>query len=209
MTKFLGQIKTKLKRRYTLGLACVVAIGTLTSAVVFAVIPDTSSVFHGCYKTNGGSLRVIDDASQTCATNETAITWNQTGPQGPVGPTGPQGPAGSDGDQVAYATVLGPTAGQNPYKTPQSLTLLRSKNVAEAYYSVQFADGTTDVDSTYICLKMSFVPKFVFSSQSAGPTSLIRGESASGDTKIDSFCGSSYVVAVQTFDGNGVDFIAY
>lgn len=68
------------------------------SAVAFAVIPDANGVIHGCYRTSGaqsGSLRVIDSPAQTCNSNETAISWNQTGPQGPQGPTGPQGPAGS------------------------------------------------------------------------------------------------------------------
>jgi hypothetical protein len=113
MVKFFNKIKIKVKRRYLLGSASVVAIGLATSAVVLAAIPDTSGVFHGCYKTNGGSLRVIDDASQTCATNETAITWNQTGPQGPVGPTGPQGPAGANGAVPASSYV---TSGTNETK---------------------------------------------------------------------------------------------
>lgn len=70
------------------------------SAVAFAAIPDAGGVIHACYRTSNGSLRVIDDATTTCASNETAITWNQTGPQGPIGatgPVGPQGPAGSGG----------------------------------------------------------------------------------------------------------------
>jgi uncharacterized protein YjbI with pentapeptide repeats len=69
------------------------------SAVAFAVIPDANGVIHGCYRSSGalanGSLRIIDSPAQTCNSNETALSWNQTGPQGPVGPQGPPGPAGS------------------------------------------------------------------------------------------------------------------
>jgi uncharacterized protein YjbI with pentapeptide repeats len=83
-----------------IGAGLVIGAGTVA---VFAVIPDTNGVIHACYRTNNGSIRIIDSATQTCAGNEAAITWNQTGPQGsqgPAGPQGPQGPAGS-GDMVA------------------------------------------------------------------------------------------------------------
>ncbi len=50
-------------------------------------------MIHGCYNTTNGSLRVVDDAA-SCKTHETAIQWNQTGPQGPQGVPGPAGPPG-------------------------------------------------------------------------------------------------------------------
>jgi len=62
--------------------------------IAYASIPDSSGVIHGCYKNSTGSLKVIDDSSQTCASGETALNWNQTGPQGATGPQGPQGPSG-------------------------------------------------------------------------------------------------------------------
>jgi hypothetical protein len=41
-----------------------------------ASIPDASGVIHGCRKTSGGALRVIDTgAGQTCMANETALNW--------------------------------------------------------------------------------------------------------------------------------------
>jgi hypothetical protein len=56
-----------------------------------AAIPDASGVIHGCYKPSDGKLRVIDtEAGKTCASEETALVWNQTGPQGSVGPSGSQ-----------------------------------------------------------------------------------------------------------------------
>ena len=71
-----------------------VIMGGLGSAAVMAAIPDTNGVIHACWRNNSGALKIIDNATQTCAGNETAITWNQTGP---AGPTGPQGPAGGSG----------------------------------------------------------------------------------------------------------------
>lgn len=46
------------------------------AAAVQASIPDTGGVIHGCYKTNQGTLRVIDtDQGQTCANSEVALKW--------------------------------------------------------------------------------------------------------------------------------------
>jgi len=48
-------------------------------------------------------LRVIDNSTAQCKSNETALNFNQTGPQGiqglqgPAGPAGPQGPQGETG----------------------------------------------------------------------------------------------------------------
>lgn len=57
--------------------------------VAWATIPDSDGVIHGCRHNTTGSLRVIDsDTGQTCAGNETALNWNQSGPAGPAGPPG-------------------------------------------------------------------------------------------------------------------------
>ena len=70
--------------------ALIVVLAALTAGVVQASIPDSSGVIHGCYSKKDGSLRAIDTGSGgTCdAKKETALDWNQTGPQGPVGPAG-------------------------------------------------------------------------------------------------------------------------
>jgi hypothetical protein len=61
-----------------------------TGGIAYASIPDSSGVIHGCYKTTGGGLRVIDtDRGATCTTGEKSLNWNQTGPQGATGPRGP------------------------------------------------------------------------------------------------------------------------
>ena len=62
--------------------------------IVQAAIPDPSSVIHACYRPNG-NVRLVDKSS--CTGNETAISWNQTGPAGPQGEAGPQGTPGPEG----------------------------------------------------------------------------------------------------------------
>src|SRR6516165_11143520 len=72
----------------------------LVVAVVQAAIPDPSGVIHACYRANG-NLRLVDKSN--CTSSETALSWNQTGPQGapgapgPAGAPGPQGQPGSPG----------------------------------------------------------------------------------------------------------------
>lgn len=82
----------KRQSRLLAGLSAGIIIGG--SVMAFASIPDANGVIHGCFRTSTGALRIIDSATQTCNSNETTLTWNQTGPQGPTGPIGPQGPAG-------------------------------------------------------------------------------------------------------------------
>jgi hypothetical protein len=98
-----------------------VAVGTLAlaGAVVYATIPDSAGVVHGCYTRLTGQLRLIDTgAGQTCLRYETPVNWNQAGPPGPAGAVGPQGaqgpqgvqgnpgPAGPAGAALAYAHVF-------------------------------------------------------------------------------------------------------
>src|SRR5712692_5321354 len=69
----------------------------ISGAIAVASIPDSSGMINGCFKAANGQLRVIDPATESCLPSETAISWNQTGPQGPTGPTGSQGPVGPTG----------------------------------------------------------------------------------------------------------------
>jgi len=61
--------------------AVVAGLLTAAGAVALAAIPDTGTgVFHGCYSTSTGALRVVDpSANQACRASEKAITWNQSG----------------------------------------------------------------------------------------------------------------------------------
>ena len=78
------------KRWWVVGL--VVSLAIVVVAAVQAAIPDPSGAIHACYRSNG-NLRLVDRSS--CTSSETALTWNQTGPQGPAGAPGPQGQSGS------------------------------------------------------------------------------------------------------------------
>jgi hypothetical protein len=79
------------KNWWVAGLA---SLTVVVVAVVQAAIPDPSGVIHACYRANG-NLRLVDKSS--CTSGETALAWNQTGPQGPAGTPGPQGQPGTPG----------------------------------------------------------------------------------------------------------------
>jgi Collagen triple helix repeat (20 copies) len=82
----------------------------LTSIIAFASIPGPNGVIYGCYNNVNGQFRIIDNSTAQCKNNETALNFNQTGPQGPQGiqgPAGPQGPTGPQGPQ-------GQTGAQGP-----------------------------------------------------------------------------------------------
>jgi hypothetical protein len=78
-----------------------VAFGALLAGgIAYAAIPDANGVVHGCYANENGHLRVIDPSTgDACKSNESALDWNQTGPQGPPGPQGPKGDKGDTGPQ--------------------------------------------------------------------------------------------------------------
>ena len=73
--------------------AATVAAGVVIGGAAMATIPDPSGVIHACYKKPGKDLRIIDNATMTCKSSETAISWSVKGPAGPTGATGPRGPS--------------------------------------------------------------------------------------------------------------------
>src|SRR3954454_12808599 len=85
--------------------AAVAALALICGGVAFAAIVGSNGVINGCYNQEG-NLRVID-ASGHCKNGETALAWNQTGPQGAKvdpgapGAGGDQGPQGVKGDTGA------------------------------------------------------------------------------------------------------------
>ena len=84
-------------------LIALVTMGVAAGGIAFA-IPDSAGIINGCYDKVSGKLRVIQDASQGCANNETALSWSVTGPSGPQGIPGPQGQPGPTGPSHAYST---------------------------------------------------------------------------------------------------------
>src|SRR5262245_51890373 len=91
-------------------LPIIIAIGVLLVAgasVAVASIPGNTGIINGCYKRNGGNLKVIDaEAGQSCPHGYTALNWNQSGPQGPAGPPGTPG--------LADVETVTATAATNP-----------------------------------------------------------------------------------------------
>ena len=102
-------------------------------ALAMGTIPDASGVFHACYNTHNGAVRLV--VSGPCRNNERLVTWNQAGqpgPQGPqglpgatgatgaTGPAGPAGPQGPRGDTGATgpAGATGPTGPVGPQGVP-------------------------------------------------------------------------------------------
>jgi hypothetical protein len=65
----------------------VALVVALIGGYALASIPDSSGVFHGCYKVSGGALRLID-SGKTCTSRERPVTWNQQGPPGINGTDG-------------------------------------------------------------------------------------------------------------------------
>jgi hypothetical protein len=84
------------RKRITV-IAAAIAATALAAGVAYASIPDGGGVVHGCYLQSTGALRVIDTSTDKCKPNETALPWNQTGPQGPKGDPGIPGPKGDSG----------------------------------------------------------------------------------------------------------------
>ena len=111
--------------------AAILVLALATNA--FADIPDQSNVFHGCVQTGGGrfflpgwipffggtagSLRLIDtERGQSCASTETAVSWNAVGPSGPTGPSGATGRVRSERPDRGSGPVgdTGPTGPSGP-----------------------------------------------------------------------------------------------
>ena len=86
-----------MRRRDVLAAAAgAIAATALAGGIAWAAIPGPGGVIQGCYKQNGGQLRVVDAAGD-CNASELGLSWSQTGPSGPQGAQGPSGPQGGQG----------------------------------------------------------------------------------------------------------------
>jgi hypothetical protein len=78
-------------------------VGLMVAALLVVtagfVAAQSSTLLNGCYDQKTGVLRYLQSGS--CMAKETAISWNQVGPQGPAGPQGEKGATGSQGPQGA------------------------------------------------------------------------------------------------------------
>jgi hypothetical protein len=82
----------------------------LSSGVALATIPDAKGVFHACVDNKSGAVRIIDSATSTCTSKETATSWSMVGPMGPQGLMGPAGPPGAQGNQGGMGAQGAPGA---------------------------------------------------------------------------------------------------
>ena len=67
--------------KHLAGYATAIVVGGLSVGVASAAIPDGSGVIHGCYD-NKGALRIIDDSTTTCKSQETTLNWSQSNASG-------------------------------------------------------------------------------------------------------------------------------
>ena len=63
----------------------VVGATVLCCGVSLASIPDSNGIFHACYDNKTGVARIIDAATASCTSKETAASWSMIGPIGPPG----------------------------------------------------------------------------------------------------------------------------
>jgi hypothetical protein len=98
----------RLRLALLLGVMLAIAAGV---GVAAGAIPNTGGTISACYKNGKGTLRVIDADKKHCSSNETAIAWNQRGPQGEPGAQGQTGARGATGPQGE--TGAAGTAGQD------------------------------------------------------------------------------------------------
>lgn len=88
------------RTRLLLGLGATLIVA-MVAGVAWATIPNDQGVYTGCYMKVGGALRVIE-ASKSCKSWETRITWNQRGEPGAPGEAG----AGVAGFFMTFGTPV-------------------------------------------------------------------------------------------------------
>jgi len=63
---------------FMVAMAGAAVIGGVSTGVVMASIPDSNGNLNTCYRNNGGNLRVIDTAAESCSNHETAFNLSQS-----------------------------------------------------------------------------------------------------------------------------------
>jgi type VI secretion system Hcp family effector len=99
------------KRTILIAAALLAVIAAGAGTYAFAAAGDGTTI-NGCVGTSDGKLRVLS-GSDTCKSNETALSWNSVGPagaQGPAGAAGAQGPQGVAGRDGRDGTSSNPDA---------------------------------------------------------------------------------------------------
>lgn len=95
-----------------------IAILTAWAGAAYAAVSDgtspvdTSGVIHGCYgKANANGMHVFKliSAGMSCPGAETAITWNEIGPEGATGPMGAPAPTATPDPPVVVTSESDPS----------------------------------------------------------------------------------------------------
>jgi hypothetical protein len=147
--------------RLTSKRVALLAVGglALASGAVYAAIPDSNGVIHGCIDNRTAirgtnALRVFDTAeTAACPSGMTPLQWNQTGPQGPQGEQGATGAQGPAGTAAGYAAI-GPTGDVNEAKA----------------FNVTDANVTHPQQGVYCIGGLPFQPKVAVGNGQAGLT---------------------------------------
>jgi Collagen triple helix repeat (20 copies) len=88
------------RRLKSLGKGGYVAVGAVLGAALIgptvALAASTPVTYYACVTTKTGAIKVVS-ASTRCATGQSKISWNNTGPKGATGPAGPKGATGATG----------------------------------------------------------------------------------------------------------------
>ena len=86
-------------RKNRVAVAGATTMAVLVGGVAYGAIgPAADGTIRACVNTTSGAIRMVDPATPTCASGETATWWAQRGRTGPTGPQGPQGQQGPAGD---------------------------------------------------------------------------------------------------------------
>jgi hypothetical protein len=105
-------------KTFSIVMGALAVAGLALGGMAYASIPDGDDEIHGCYGNSNGQLRVIDNAQGGCKNNETALSWNNQGPQGLQGPQGGKGDKGDPGTPgasgVSHAYEFTPAAVEIP-----------------------------------------------------------------------------------------------
>jgi hypothetical protein len=127
----------------TATIAVVLAVGGGAVLAVGAV-PGPDGVIHSCFKNKKGALR-ISKTGACKANKETALAWNQTGPQGKRGKQGLQGLKGIQG-------VPGPTestSATNPVPIDSEFDLTNSDSPTIDLSAVNGDAGSQQISPSF------------------------------------------------------------
>ena len=67
-----------LRSRIVIAIVSATLSATLVGTWAAAKIPDSSGVIHGCFKVQGGALRVVNsEKGVTCVAGEKPLSWDE------------------------------------------------------------------------------------------------------------------------------------